>query len=103
MSARNSDQNVCVCIYIYDLFLSPLKKKLISIIFFTRNSGAGNGCANFMGAWHFLVLCAEKPQGAHENPPFRGEVLDFLEGGCGGVNFIWTSRTGGVPGTGFLQ
>ena len=26
-----------------------------------RNSGAGNGCANFMGAWHFLVLSAGKP------------------------------------------
>ena len=26
-----------------------------------RNSGAGNGCANFMGAWHFLVLSAEEP------------------------------------------
>ena len=27
----------------------------------TRNSGAGNGCANFMGAWHFPVLSAGKP------------------------------------------
>ena len=26
-----------------------------------RNSGAGNGCADFMGAWHFLVLSAGKP------------------------------------------
>ena len=26
-----------------------------------RNSGAGNGCANFMGAWHFLVFSAGKP------------------------------------------
>ena len=26
-----------------------------------RNSGAGNGCTNFMGAWHFLVLSAGKP------------------------------------------
>ena len=26
-----------------------------------RNSGAGNGCANLMGAWHFLVLSAGKP------------------------------------------
>ena len=26
-----------------------------------RNSGAGNGCAKFMGAWHFLVLSAGKP------------------------------------------
>ena len=26
-----------------------------------RNSGVGNGCANFMGAWHILVLSAGKP------------------------------------------
>ena len=26
-----------------------------------RNSGSGNGFANFMGAWHFLVLSAGKP------------------------------------------
>ena len=25
------------------------------------NSGAGNGCADFMGAWHFRVLSAGKP------------------------------------------
>ena len=25
-----------------------------------RNSGAGNGCADFMGAWHFWVLSAGK-------------------------------------------
>ena len=25
------------------------------------NSGAGNGRADFMGAWHFLVLSAGKP------------------------------------------
>ena len=27
----------------------------------TRNSGAGNGCANFMGAWHFWIVSAGKP------------------------------------------
>ena len=26
-----------------------------------RNSGARNGCASFMGAWHFRVLSAGKP------------------------------------------
>ena len=26
-----------------------------------RNSGAGNGCDNFMGAWDFLVLSTGKP------------------------------------------
>ena len=29
--------------------------------FSARDSGAENGCANFMGAWHFLVFSAGKP------------------------------------------
>ena len=29
--------------------------------FSARNSGAGNGCANFMGAWDFWVLSAGNP------------------------------------------
>ena len=48
-----------------------------------RNSGAGNGCANFMGARHFCVLSAGKPP-----MPIKflllgggGGVVDFLEGG----------------------
>ena len=37
-----------------------------------RNSGAGNGCANFMGAWNFWVLSAGKP---HKIPRFGGGIL----------------------------
>ena len=52
--------------------------------------GTGNGRANFMGAWHFVVLSAGKPH-AHKIPPFRGGVVGFLEGG--GVEvpilFLW--------------
>ena len=40
-----------------------------------RNSGAGNGRADFMGAWHFLVLSAGKP-------PMPIQIL--LLGGGGG-------------------
>ena len=40
-----------------------------------RNSGAGNGCANFMGAWHFSVLSAGKP-------PMPIKIL-LLGGGVG--------------------
>ena len=32
----------------------------------TRNSGAGNGCANFMGAWHFWFFLLENPH-AHKS------------------------------------
>ena len=28
---------------------------------FVRNSGAGNGCANFMGAWKNASILQEKP------------------------------------------
>ena len=55
-----------------------------------RNSGAGNGCANFMGAWHFWFSDshAGKPPVAHKIPPLGG-VVEFLEGGGGSANFIF--------------
>ena len=53
-----------------------------------RNSAPGNGCANFMGAWHFLVLSAGKPP-CPQNSPFRGGFWVFLEGGGGSANFIF--------------
>ena len=40
---------------------SPNQKKRGVHKISARNSGAGNGCANFMGAWHFSVLSAGKP------------------------------------------
>ena len=36
------------------------EKSLMSVIS-AHTSGAGNGCANFMGAWHFWALSAGKP------------------------------------------
>ena len=45
---------------------------------FARNSGAGNGCANFMGTWKKCVLSAEKPH-AHK----------ILCLGGGGVFWVW--------------
>ena len=42
------------------VFCSSQKKRGVQEIS-ARNCGAGNGCANFMGAWHFLVLSAGKP------------------------------------------
>ena len=41
--------------------LSRLRKMLVSVIFFLRNSGAGNGCANVMGAWKNAFFLEEKP------------------------------------------
>ena len=49
-----------------------------------RNSGAGNGCANFMGAWSF---CWKTPM------PIKflllGGVLGFFRRGGGSANFIF--------------
>ena len=40
---------------------SGFRKILASINIFARNSGVGNGCANFMGAWKNSFLSAGKP------------------------------------------
>ena len=47
-----------------------------------RNSGAGSGCTNFMGAWHFWFFQLENPPWA---TPIKlrllgGGVLGFLRG-----------------------
>ena len=53
-----------------------------------RNSGAGNGRAHFMGAWHFGVISAGKPP-CPQNSSFYGGVVGFLEGGGGSADFIF--------------
>ena len=55
---------------------------------FVRNSGAGNGCANFMGAWKKCVLSAGITH-VHKIPPVRGGdgILGF--GGGGSADFIF--------------
>ena len=54
----------------------------MSVKVFARNSGAGNGCANFMGAWTYCVLCAGKPR-------FRGGDLGFFLGAGGKCRFCF--------------
>ena len=49
---------------------------------FVRNSGAGNGCANFMDTWKKCLLSAGKTH-VHKIPRFRGgfgggESADFI-------------------------
>ena len=58
------------------------RKILVSVKKFVRNSGAGNGCANFMDAWKKCVLSAGKTH-VHKNPRFRGGggILGFFLGG----------------------
>ena len=55
---------------------------------FVRNSGAGNGCANFMGAWQKCALSAGKAR-VHKIPSFRGGARCILGLGGGSADFIF--------------
>ena len=55
-----------------------------------RNSGAGNGCANFMDAWKKCVLSAGKTR-VHKIPRFRGGGY-FGFGGGGECRFYFYGR-----------
>ena len=48
-----------------------LIKILVSVKFSARNSGAGNGCVNFMGPWQKCALSAGKTH-VHKIPRFGG-------------------------------
>ena len=82
--------------------LSPIYQKKGDVCKISvRISGAGNGCANFMGAWHFLLLSAGKPPMPIKFLFLGGRgVLGFLGRG-GGVEvpilFLW------VRGFSFLK
>ena len=56
------------------------RKILVSIKCFVRNSGAGNGCTNFMGAWKNAFFLQKKTH-AHQIPRFFGGVFWALAGG----------------------
>ena len=45
---------------LHDLFQTQDQKNLSVPKILVRNSGAGNGCTNFVGAWEKSVLSAEK-------------------------------------------
>ena len=62
------------------------KKRDVHIIS-ARNSGAGNDCADFMGAWHFWLFLLENPH-AHKILLLEGGVGFFRRGG-GSANFIF--------------
>ena len=49
-----------------------------------RNSRAGNGCAKFMGTWHFLALSAGENLHAHKIPRFRSGYFGHFFWGGGG-------------------
>ena len=55
---------------------------------FVRNSGAGNGCANFMDAWKNAFFLQEKNH-VHKIPRSRGGVFWVWGGGGGSADFIF--------------
>ena len=57
---------------------------------FVRNSGAGNGCANFMGASKKCALSAGKTN-VHKIPRFKGGVFGVFGGG-GSADFYFYGR-----------
>ena len=58
---------------------------------FVRNSGAGNGCVNFMDAWKNAFFLQEKKTQVHKIPRFRGGGYFGFWWGEGGVPilFLW--------------
>ena len=54
---------------------------------FVRNSGAGNGCANFMGAWKNALFLQEKPMSI-KFLLLGGGVVFWVFGG-GSADFIF--------------
>ena len=70
-----------------------IRKIPVSVKILARNSGAGNGCANFMGTWKNWPLSAGKVH-AHKIPRSRGGgILGFFGGGGrGGCQFYFHGR-----------
>ena len=58
---------------------------------FVRNSGAGNGCANFMGTWKNCDLSAGKPM-PMKFLVFGGGGKCWVLGGGGSADFILWAR-----------
>ena len=75
-------KSLCLCAFFQ-------KEILVSVEFSVRNSGAGNGCANFMGTWKNCVLSAGKTH-VHKIPRFRGGgYFGFFLGGEVRILFLW--------------
>ena len=61
----------------------------MSIKFSARNSKAGNGCTNFMGAWDFVVLSAGEACMPIKVLAFGGRGGYFGFAGGVPITFLW--------------
>ena len=58
---KNRNKERCKRLFAFVHVCSRLFRKiLVSVKFFVRNSGAGNGCANFMGPWKNAFFLQDK-------------------------------------------
>ena len=67
-------------------FFANIRKILVSVTFSVRNSGARNGCANFMGAWKNALFLQEKPMSIKFLLLGGGGILGL---GAGSADFIF--------------
>ena len=67
------------------------RKILVSVKMFARNSGTGNGRANFMGAWKKAFFLQENLH-AHKIPRFRGGGVGGFRGGGVKCRFYFYGR-----------
>ena len=65
------------------------RKILVSVKMFVRNSGAGNGCANFMGAWKNALFLQEKPMSIKFRVLGEGGYFGFFWGVEVPILFLW--------------
>ena len=73
-----------------NLLRTKIRKILVSVKLSARNSGAGNGCANFMGAWKNAFFLQEKAMSIKFL--VLGGVFWVLFGGGGSADFNFYGR-----------
>ena len=72
------------CLKLYQGQKNPRVRKI-----FVRNSGAGNGCANFMDAWKKSVRSAGKAMSIKLLVLGGGGYFGFWGGGAVPILFLW--------------
>ena len=68
---------------------NPLRKILVSVKIFACDSGAGSGCAKFMGSLKNCVLSAGKPPCSWHSSFYGGGCFFFFSGGGVPILFSW--------------
>ena len=75
------------------LFCALFRKIPVSAKLFARNSGARNGCANFIWAPGKIAFFLQENRHAHKIPRFRGGGILLFWGGSADFIFMGVLRT----------